>query len=599
MRSARLFAPLGLVLALAAPAPAADAVADGHYKLSYVLGTSEATNFLIKVESRDGKLTGSVAAASNPRFNGTTVESIKADGKVLRVALKSPAGQQSFEGVLPAKGKVIPGSFGNDRFLYPAKLTATEATELTPADASVRLNVPPLQQAQQLIMRPAQLRAQAARNNDAAEKAKLLKQAADALKESETELPKLYREVVEKHADTPAVFEAVTGLLRTAARDKTDVEKARALAAIAAKAAAEYGPRWQTEIHLRAAETLVNQEGFAAVAAESARAAEKNLSDKDPAARQVRVLKTLATALKKAGKADEGKDLDARLARLEEVLDKEYLATVPPFKPEMFEGRKGKSERAVVMELFTGAECPPCVAADVAFDALEKTYKTKDLILIQYHMHIPGPDPLTNSDSEARWDYYQEKFPQGIRGTPSTVFNGKPDAGGGGAMANAKAKYDQYRGLIDPLLEAEAGARVKASATRKGDAIDIDVEVSELAKTGDNVKLRLLLVEESVRYVGGNGLRFHHQVVRAIPGGVAGVSLKDKTSRHTAEVDLGQVRKELTKYLDDYAATKRPFPHADRPMEFKKLAVIALVQDDTTREVLQGVQVEVKGGTEK
>ena len=53
------------------------------------------------------------------------------------------------------------------------------------------------------------------------------------------------------------------------------------------------------------------------------------------------------------------------------------------------------------MELFTGAQCPPCVAADVAFDVLEKTYKPADLVLIQYHLHIPGPDPLTNAASEA------------------------------------------------------------------------------------------------------------------------------------------------------------------------------------------------------
>ena len=33
-----------------------------------------------------------------------------------------------------------------------------------------------------------------------------------------------------------------------------------------------------------------------------------------------------------------------------------------------------------------------------------------ELVLIQYHMHIPGPDPLTNTDTEARWKYYQNAF---------------------------------------------------------------------------------------------------------------------------------------------------------------------------------------------
>ena len=57
------------------------------------------------------------------------------------------------------------------------------------------------------------------------------------------------------------------------------------------------------------------------------------------------------------------------------------------------------ANKVAVLELFTGAQCPPCVAADVAFDALEKSYKHTDLILLQYHMHIPGPDPLTNPDT--------------------------------------------------------------------------------------------------------------------------------------------------------------------------------------------------------
>ena len=56
-----------------------------------------------------------------------------------------------------------------------------------------------------------------------------------------------------------------------------------------------------------------------------------------------------------------------------------------------------------LVELFTGAQCPPCVAADIAFDAeAVKSYKAADVVLLQYHLHIPGPDPLTNADSEKR-----------------------------------------------------------------------------------------------------------------------------------------------------------------------------------------------------
>jgi len=72
-------------------------------------------------------------------------------------------------------------------------------------------------------------------------------------------------------------------------------------------------------------------------------------------------------------------------------------------------------------------------------------------------------------------------------------------------------------------IRREAVARFRSPA-RQANKIDIHVEVSGLTKPGDDARLRLVLVEESIRYVGGNKLRFHHQVVRALPGGVKGYS---------------------------------------------------------------------------
>ena len=128
------------------------------------------------------------------------------------------------------------------------------------------------------------------------------------------------------------------------------------------------------------------------------------------------MLETLAAALDKDGKADEAKEVRARLKKTN--LD----------KPEPFAGRKGKSDRVVLVEMFTGAECPPCVAADKAFDALGKTFKPSDVILLQYHLHIPGPDPLTNPDSISRSRFYKDA----VDGTPSILMNGKPGPDGGG-----------------------------------------------------------------------------------------------------------------------------------------------------------------------
>src|SRR5207253_3318789 len=101
---------------------------------------------------------------------------------------------------------------------------------------------------------------------------------------------------------------------------------------------------------------------------------------------------------------------EARAVRLEPAADQEYLKKMPPFKTEAFKGRKAKGDRRVLVELFTGAQCPPCVAADVAFDALAKTYKPNDVILLEYHLHIPRPDALTNADTEERQGFYEKEI---------------------------------------------------------------------------------------------------------------------------------------------------------------------------------------------
>ena len=102
----------------------------------------------------------------------------------------------------------------------------------------------------------------------------------------------------------------------------------------------------------------------------------------------------------------------------------------------------------------------------------------------------------------------------------------------------------------------------------------------------------LALVEEAVRYVGGNQLRFHHRVVRDLPGGAAGIALKAKTGKQQATVDLAKLRERLTEYLTE-VGKKTPFPNESRPLDLKNLYVVAFVQNDENKEVLQSVQVKV------
>ncbi len=133
-----------------------------------------------------------------------------------------------------------------------------------------------------------------------------------------------------------------------------------------------------------------------------------------------------------------------------------------------------------------------------------------------------------------------------------------------------------------------------AKATRPPQVVDAALEL--IGKAGEKkVKAEeVALVEEEIAYVGGNMVPELHHVVRSFPGGAAGLVLKEKTGKQTVSVDLDELRKSLNKYLTDWAKENDEFPGKMPAIELKKLKVVAFVQNDTTKEVLQAVQVDVK-----
>jgi protein-disulfide isomerase len=500
----------------------------GKWKLTL---PGQGTLWLLKFESKDGRLTGSVVDYARQRVPPTTIEDVRLDGDRLRFTLKLQGQSFRFDGRVPkAEAKKILGCLELGRRLVVTHLDATKMADL----------------------------------DDAFEAGK---------------------EMLTTDPQNPELFDTVVGLLRQATSKHATPPEVRGWADKLYKAAEPYGERWQRDVGLRIAAALADQQSLAPVAVEYARRAERLLDPTDDPNAQIRVLEVLALTLRKTDKESEAKEIDARIEKLEAKADAEYLKTMPPFETTRFTGTR-RSERPVLVELFTGAQCPPCVAADVAFDALEKTYKPADVVLLQYHLNIPGPDALTNADTEARQQYYGEE----VGGTPTIFFNGKPGAGGGGPMSAGKAKYGEYRDIIRPLLDASATApKLQAHATRKGDKLEILAEVSDLEQPSEKIRLRLALVEEQVRYVGGNGLRFHHRVVRAFPGGADGLPLTEKAAKHAVTLDLAELRKTVSERQEKPGARQA----SRRPMDLNKLRLVAFIQNDDSKQVLQSTEVGI------
>lgn len=285
-------------------------------------------------------------------------------------------------------------------------------------------------------------------------------------------------------------------------------------------------------------------------------------------------------------------------ASLEDKLDALYRAKPKAFDAGHFTRTAGAAEpaRVVLAELFSGAECAPCVAADLAFDGFGERYEPGTVAVLVYHVHIPGPDPMTNADTEAREKYY------GVRAAPTVAIDGAVLSSGGGAAAQAGSRFKEYTGKIEGRLAAKPLATL-SGFTSKVDGQKITVKgdaalTADAADRAGHATLHVALVQDSVRYVGSNGIRFHNFVVRKLLGSPEGTVLKEAGAKVSVSesVDIAGLTSGVDAYLQAFEekeskSVRGPFTFKDRAnrIDAAKLLVVAFVQDDKTKEILQAI----------
>ena len=508
----------------------------GRWKFRITQG-EEAITFLFAFSESDGKWVGDFLSSSAKLKAEPTVDKLAvADDKVRFSVLFGGREFLNFDGAIAKDGKKISGSF--NQFGGPLQLTELYPSKLKKAD-------------------------------DPAE---------------------LARENLQQMDAGPGLFEAGFTVLSQAAAKKLTADDVRQVVDKLAKASAGYGSRWDNANTLKVAGVLADQPGYGEIALTQIRRAERTLSDDAPVAQQMEVFDTLARVLTKAGKPNEAKKYAASVTKLEARDFAEYTKETRTFEATPYPGRKAKGDRVTLIEVFTGAECPPCAGVDVACDALQASYKPTELIVLNYHLHVPAPDPMTSFDGMERAGLYADQ----ITGAPSVFFNGKPGPKGGGPLAAGKAKFAEYKAPLDKSLETPAAAKIALTVT-PGDKGFTAKATAEVDAPGDKVVLRFVLVEERVRYRGGNGVRYHSAVVREMPGGVKGQPLTKKSQDVTATINVAELRDKLSKSLDEYAKAEGEFPRPERPLALTNLKLVAFVQNDATGEVLQATQVSIDG----
>jgi hypothetical protein len=275
----------------------------------------------------------------------------------------------------------------------------------------------------------------------------------------------------------------------------------------------------------------------------------------------------------------------------DKYLNDVYTASMPKYTGKPVSPRPADPENRVVLcELFTGADCSYCVAADVAFSHLLKTYSPSEVVALQYHEHIPQPDPLANQDSEARFRFY---FPD-RGGTPTFTIDGLP-AQRGGLLHQSVEVYASIRSMIDRFLARKTTVRIQLAAQPKGNVVAITADAEGSFPPAEPIRLRLALAEERVAMRGSNGIREHEMVVRSMPGGPQGVEMKDGKLHYQGTVDLKSLRQELNDQLiADEEKLKVKF--SSKPLDLTHLRLVAFVQNDQSHEIYQTKMVEFPSG---
>ncbi len=278
---------------------------------------------------------------------------------------------------------------------------------------------------------------------------------------------------------------------------------------------------------------------------------------------------------------------------LHEYLDIQYAQLGPLFPAGRYTGQEPAGP--VVAELFTGAHCPPCQAANYAFDGLMQHYPPSTLLTLEYHLHIPRPDPMTNPDSLARATYYA------IRSAPTAIFGGARPQSGGGSSKMATTAFEMYREAIQSLLQNSSSVSVQLKIDADQETYRVSATVKDQPPAANSPgptaarTLHVALVENTVHYTGSNGVHFHPNVVRKLLGGAAGTPVGGAKKGFEFRFTLPQIREELKKQLENLEEQSGlKFDGLDLNVTAEKMSIIAFVQENDGKQIVAATMAPLK-----
>ncbi len=232
-----------------------------------------------------------------------------------------------------------------------------------------------------------------------------------------------------------------------------------------------------------------------------------------------------------------------------------YVAPSPTPTP------TGMIPRTVLAELFSSTRSPYGTASEGALTGLMSEFSIAELAFLH---HLPSTDPVGSLDSDARAAWYYVFWP------PTTFLNGTDPLTSASTEVSDIRLYKQYRGMLELERTRPSPLRisVNGSAIKDGSGqivIDWSAEVQALVDVGGrNLVFRCYAFEEPVTYFAvDNRQEVAHYVVRVL--------LAEEALTLSAGMQVS--------LADSFTGTGL--------WDRRNLGLVALVQDESTHEVLQ------------
>ncbi len=209
------------------------------------------------------------------------------------------------------------------------------------------------------------------------------------------------------------------------------------------------------------------------------------------------------------------------------LLSSSIAVSLPQQETPPVAGRK-----VVLAELFTGTECPPCAAADTGFERLIDAFSRDEVVVLQYHIDIPAPDPFSIKDGESR-AYYYMAGPQASReqamwsvSLPQAFFDGREGMARGGPRSDGGDFFRRARDIIERVVGVEPAARLDVRAGLGFDGGRVQATVHAVEPEGAlDLRLHMVLYRDKLVYRGANGVSEHRYVVTQMLDGPGGARL--------------------------------------------------------------------------